>query len=249
MSTSQNKTTYTNIRTSPLNKWKDDFDWLEYEIIDNEVKMFCTLCKKNNKRNNFAKGCIQYKRDVLNKHEDSKEHKESKYPDKRQKKLHDILQQPIQLIQPSSSSLSSLPLQLPQSSQQQLQQLLLQQQQLQQQQQQQQQQLQQQQLQPPLLPSFTLLQQQQQLLQQQSFLLRQSDNVMHNYMQYLNNHTDILLQQCQIMGDQSKVILQSINNDGNNGGNNNNNSSDSSNSNSNSNNNSNRKNKGKDKEH
>jgi hypothetical protein len=248
MSTSQNKTTYTNIRTSPLNKWKDDFDWLEYEIIDNEVKMFCTLCKKNNKRNNFAKGCIQYKRDVLNKHEDSKEHKESKYPDKRQKKLHDILQQPIQLIQPSSSLLSSLPLQLPQSSQQQLQQLLLQQQQLQQQQQQQLQQ-QQQQLQPPLLPSFTLLQQQQQLLQQQSFLLRQSDNVMHNYMQYLNNHTDILLQQCQIMGDQSKVILQSINNDGNNGGNNNNNSSGSSNSNSNSNNNSNRKNKGKDKEH
>lgn len=53
--------------------WLERFDWLMFDSSRNV--MFCVLCKKYSKNNAFTEGCHNFRRDNLNKHVATNDHK------------------------------------------------------------------------------------------------------------------------------------------------------------------------------
>ena len=53
--------------------WLDRFDWLRFDRTRN--LMFCDLCMKYRKNNAFTEGCQNFRRDNLNKHMATNDHK------------------------------------------------------------------------------------------------------------------------------------------------------------------------------
>ena len=53
--------------------WLDRFDWLVYDSSRN--LMYCGLCRKYRKNNAFTEGCQNFRRDNLNKHMATNDHK------------------------------------------------------------------------------------------------------------------------------------------------------------------------------
>ena len=55
-------------------EWKKEFPWLNYD--EENVKTFCTVCKKAKRKNPFASGgCINFQHSTITKHAMNNEHK------------------------------------------------------------------------------------------------------------------------------------------------------------------------------
>ena len=51
--------------------WKNDYPW----VLCKEGRMFCELCMDTKKKNAFATGCDKFKKDSLQKHAQTQEHR------------------------------------------------------------------------------------------------------------------------------------------------------------------------------
>ena len=78
--------------------WLEKYDWLRYDSESNH--MYCVLCIKYQKSNAFTEGCQNFRRDNLNKHINTNDHRASC----RQEKGDYTSVVPVSLRSPSSSS-------------------------------------------------------------------------------------------------------------------------------------------------
>ncbi|CAG8558549.1 6749_t:CDS:2 [Dentiscutata heterogama] len=79
MSSNINNTTSQQIKHVNRNfrqSWKDEYPWLEYDSLNSRI--FCTLCRACNKKNNFAKdGSKNIKLYTIKEHVKTKDHIDS----------------------------------------------------------------------------------------------------------------------------------------------------------------------------
>lgn len=86
-----------------VSSWLEKYDWLRYD--SNSNLMFCVLCIKYQKSNAFTEGCQNFRRDNLNKHVNTNDHKASC----RQEKGEVIAPRPPSACSLGNSSTSSAP--------------------------------------------------------------------------------------------------------------------------------------------
>src|SRR5947209_17878417 len=60
--------------TAPKEQWRTAHDWLEYRNVNGKILMFCTMCEKAGYKNQMAKGCGTYKKDLIDRHTKNQEH-------------------------------------------------------------------------------------------------------------------------------------------------------------------------------
>ncbi|CAB5383548.1 unnamed protein product [Rhizophagus irregularis] len=60
---------------APKEQWRTIHgDWLEYRNVNGKILMFCTWCEKAGYKNQMAKGCGTYKKDLIDRHVKNQEH-------------------------------------------------------------------------------------------------------------------------------------------------------------------------------
>ncbi|GBB99207.1 hypothetical protein RclHR1_03450002 [Rhizophagus clarus] len=64
-------------RKQPDNDWFKIYPWLEQQVINDKITLFCTLCKERKGKTIFATGTTKYRLENLKNHIKTNEHKES----------------------------------------------------------------------------------------------------------------------------------------------------------------------------
>ncbi|CAB5357742.1 unnamed protein product [Rhizophagus irregularis] len=60
---------------APKEQWRTIHgDWLKYRNVNGKILMFCTWCEKAGYKNQMAKGCGTYKKDLIDRHVKNQEH-------------------------------------------------------------------------------------------------------------------------------------------------------------------------------